>query len=491
MQRRIIVLTLLLWVVAFMFPIPFGSIVNAVELPPTSSPFYIQTSSSSRALGIGDWYTNPGGGNGYHYFSLHVPCGWDPNNPVHIDLFHPDLNNSAGSGVADEITTSGSTVYEVYAPGTPLNPPTQPAPSASGSLLSQTYNPNTVGPQWVRLYTIAAPVTCGAYILRVETGGNADNSWRLRFGSDNDNNPNNLPPPNYNDPDGLPGTGDELLIGLASTTYQHNAATTQCLTLHQYVAPGQPSVTFNNFDMDNNGRVRYYSPTDTYDPNGLTGGTAGTLSSNAIWNGGTATTRVGDTIASPETGWWRIVTCINGNNQFIQEGQAGTLLFIDPPPQPDLTIAKDDGVTITAPGQVLTYTITVANQANLTRTPPGAAFNVIITDTLPASTTFLGCSMGVLPGSCSHSSGVVTFTIPGPLAAGASDSVTVAVQVNNGATGSLTNTAILDYQDQLGNPYPQRQASDTNTIPPQPAMALSKSDGATVAAPGQALTYTL
>ncbi|OAN46067.1 hypothetical protein A6A03_02070 [Chloroflexus islandicus] len=499
MQRRITIVLLLIWAVALALPMLAYRIASAVELPPAGSPFYIQTSSSTRTLSIGDWYTNPAGGNGYHYFTLHVPCNWNPNIPVHIDLFHPDLNSTAGGGVTDEfggtINASYTTTFEVYAVGTPLNPPTQPAPGAAGSLIQQTYNPNTIGPQWTRLYTIAAPVTCGAYILRTQTGGNADNSWRVRFGTDDDNNPATPPPANYDNPDGIEGTGDELLIGLASTSYQHDSTTVQCLTLYQYITPGQASVTFNNFDMDGQTRIRYYAPSAAYDPNALTGGIVGTLSANAVWNNGTAMVRGGDTITNPEPGWWRIVTCINRNNQFIQEGQASLLSFIELPPEPDMTIAKNDGVSVTAPGQTLTYQIQFSNQSNLTRVPPnarpGAAFNVVITDAIPAQTSFVGCSMNGLNGSCSESGGVVTFTLTDPVIAGASGTVLVTVQVNAGAAGSITNTATLNYRDQLGNQYPPVSASDTNTIPPQPLLQLSKSDGSTVTAPGQTLTYTL
>jgi uncharacterized repeat protein (TIGR01451 family) len=493
MQRRITFTLLLIWTVVLALPLLTNQIANAVELPPSGSVMYLQTSSPTRSLGIGDWYTNSstGAGNGYHYITLHVPCGWNPNNPVHIDLFHPDLNSTSGGGVSDEFGTIGTTTFEIYAPGTLLNPPTQPAPGASGSLWQQTYNPNSIGPQWTRLYTIPALVACGTYILRAQTGGTADNSWRLRFGMDNDSDPNTSPPPNYDNPDGIEGTGDELLIGLAATSYQHNAGSVQCLTLHQYIAPGQSSVTFHNFDMDGNVRVRYYAPSATYDPNGLSGGITGTLSGNAVWNGGTSTTRGGDTIANPETGWWRIVTCVNSNNQFIQEGQANVLSFIEPPPVPDMILSKDDGVTVTAPGQTLTYQIQFANQSNVTQQRPGAAFNVVITDTLPAQTTFVGCSMNGFDGSCSESGGVVTFTLTDPVVAGANGTVAVTVQVNAAASGSITNTATLNYQDQLGNQYPPVSASDTDTIPPQPQMVLSKSDGVTVTAPGQTLTYTL
>ncbi|WP_031461436.1 DUF11 domain-containing protein, partial [Chloroflexus sp. MS-G] len=462
-HRAIIALLAILTLVVTM--IGRGSTVEAVVVPSTGTPFYIQTSSPSRALGIGDWYTNSsaGAGNGYHYFTLHVPCGWPSGIPIHIDLFHPDLNGTPGGGVSDEITTTGTTVFEVYGPGTSLNPPTQPAPGATGSLTQVTYNPNTVGPQWTRLYTILAPVTCGTYILRAQTNGTADNSWRLRFGSDDDANPDTPPPTNYDDPDGLPGTGDELSIGLSATTFQHDATSVSCLTLYEYVAPGQNSVTFHNFDMDNATRVRYYSPNDVYDPNGLTGGTAGTLSLNAVWNNSTTATRVGDTISNPTPGWWRIVSCINNNNQFIQEGQTSALSYMSPPPAPNLTLSKTDGVTVAAPGDVITYTLTFTNTGNPI-TSPGAAYNVVLTDTLPPQVSFLNCTAP--NGTCTHSSGTVVYTRTNQLNYNATDTITITVQVDPSLTSSVTftNTAVLDYQDGYGNQYPQVQASDSVTI---------------------------
>ena len=473
-----------------------GSTVEAVVVPP-GAPFYIQTSSPSRSLVVGDWYTHPtsgGGGGGYHYFALHVPCGWPSGTPIYIDLFHPDLNTTPGGGVSDEIFSLGTTVFEVYGPGTPVNIPTQPAPGYSGppggTLFTQTYTQNTIGPNWTRLYTITSPL-CGAYILRAQTNGNADNSWRLRFGSDDDNDPNTTPPANYDNPDGLPGTGDELAIGLAATTFQHDQTSPTniaCLTLYEYVAPGQSSVTFHNFDMDNATRVRYYSPSDTYDPNGLTGGTLGTLSGNAVWNNGT-TSRGGDTILSPEPGWWRIVSCINNDNQFIQEGQTGALSYMSPPPAPNLTLSKTDGVTVAAPGDVITYTLTFTNTGNPI-TSPGAAYNVVLTDTLPLNVNFLNCTAP--NGTCNHSSGTVVYTRTNQLNYNATDTITITVQIHPSLTSTvtLTNTAVVGYQDGFGNQYPQVQASDSVTVN-QPNITLSKTDGVNIAAPGQTLTYTL
>ena len=497
MQRRTTMMTLLIWVTALLLPVWSKDTTQAVELPPAGSVFYLQTSSPNRALGIGDWYTNSTAGDGYHYITLHVPCGWPSGTPIYVDLFHPDLNNTSGAGVADEITTAGSTVFEIYQPGTSLNPatnPTAPGPGAPGSLQQTIYTSGSVGPQWNRFYTIDVGNTgCGTYILRAQTNGNADNSWRLRFGADNDNNPATDPLPNYDNPDGQPGTGDELSIGMAYTTYQHSGAGAQCLTLFEYVAPGQPTVTFHNFDMDGNVRVRYYAPSATFDASGLTGGSAGTVSGATRWNGSTNATRAGDVVNNPEPGWWRIVSCVNNNNQFIQEGQSSVPVYLEPPPAPGLTLSKTDGVDFAAPGEVLTYTLTFTNTGNGI-TAPGPAYNVVLIDTLPADVIFQGC---VAPnGTCTHSGdpfgGTVTYTRTDPLNHNASDTITITVQINPSLTSSvtLTNTAVLDYRDGFGNQYPQLQATDT-TVVNQPLLQLSKTDGSTVTAPGQALTYTL
>ncbi len=83
-------------------------------------------------------------------------------------------------------------------------------------------------------------------------GGTGDdqNGWRIRVGTDNDGTPTNAPPANYDNPDGVAGTNDEILLGTVQSQYQHDAAGLQCQTFYEYTNPGQASVTFNNFDMD-------------------------------------------------------------------------------------------------------------------------------------------------------------------------------------------------------------------------------------------------
>ena len=81
-------------------------------------------------------------------------------------------------------------------------------------------------------------------------------------GNDNDADPNNATPANYDNPDGVAGTNDELVIGMAQVSFQQNSGAVACQTFYEYTTPGQASVTFNNFDMDGNTRLRYYAPGD-------------------------------------------------------------------------------------------------------------------------------------------------------------------------------------------------------------------------------------
>lgn len=443
------------------------------------------------------------------YFSLHVPCRWPAMLPFHIDLFSPEINTSGPWPRIDEIESLplDATVFELYAPGTALRLPKEPAPGAPGSLLQRTFLPERTQPErWVRLHTLSAPVTCGSYLLRAETRGDDQNGWRLRLGADDDTDPGNAPPPNSDNPDGRPGTGDEAIVGLTQTTYQHNdQGAVHCLTLHQFVRPGLPIASFHNFDLDDNERVRYYPPGAAFDPAGAAtpGSFPGTVSSNRVWNGGTQTERgSGDPIADPEPGWWRIVTCVRSDNQFNQEGQTGVPIYREPVPEPDLVVTKDDGRTLVAPGEVLTYTIAFENRSLTTRPVPGAAFDVTLRDTLPANTSLRGCRLITpgLAGGCRLDGNSVLFTLDEPVVAGASGQVEVSVGVNPDASGSVANRVALDYADTLGNPYPTAYAEDIDQIPTAPLPALVAEKTARItgdrnqdgkAGPGDLIAYTI
>ncbi len=448
---------------------PAASSATAVDVPP-SGGFYIQTSGPNALVTIGDWYSSNvvGAGNGYHYVEITVPCGWPSGTALNFDLFSPEMNQVAGAlNLGDEPRGAyDNTQFELYGPGVAAGPGTaSPAPGTGIAGTQITFPPGApaVPEAWVRYWTLS-PVTCGTYLLRTAVSNDDDNGWRLRVGLDTDADPTNAPPANSDNPDGIPGTNDELIVGQTQISYQQDTGGVACLTLHEYVSPGLASVTMHNFDMDGNTRVRYYGPSDTYDPTGLTGGIVGTLSANGQWNLGTLA-RGGDVITNPEAGWWQVVTCLGSTNQFIQEAQAGVGAYFGQPPIPALAVDKSDGVTDATPGDTLTYTVTILNLAS--GPTAGAAHQVTLTDLLPANTTFVSCGF-VAPatGTCSQVAGTVTATLSGWMNAGTSAQVQVTVTVDSDATGTLTDQASATYKDVLGNPFPAVSATDVDTVLP-------------------------
>ncbi len=93
----------------------------------------------------------------------------------------------------------------------------------------------------------------------------------------------------------------------------------------------------------------------------------------------------------------------------------------------DLSLVKSDSTDPVATGQTLTYTLTVQNAG------PDTATGVTITDTLPASVSFVSASSG-----CTHASGSVTCNVAN-IASGAS--AQVQIQVTPNQVGTITNTA--------------------------------------------------
>ncbi len=450
----------------------------AYDVPLAGSPYFLQTSGPTAGITIGDWYTATagGGGSGDHYYGIVVPCTWPSGTPIQVDIFSPEMH-TAGS-VLDEIRgAANNTVFEIYAPGTVVAPFATPAPGAPGSLLQTTYVPVATADNYVRFYTIPAPVACGTYILRTETLVDDDNGWRLRIGSDNDANPNNAPPA---------GSDPGLAITQIYGTFQHSGANPSCISLYEYIAaPG--STTFHNFDLDGNTSVTYFPP------NGAP--VAGTLSNDSQWNSSGSSTRVGNVVpvAANQVGYWRIETCASPGNQFIQEGSTPLGAFFSLPL--GSTVTKTDGVTTAQHGGYLQYTITFTNNS----IPTGAvAANVVIRDTIPTNSTFDSASV-VAPftGTCSFALGVVTCTVNENVAAGASGSVIVNVLVNNPAAGTtVVNNATLDYTDTTTPTpfrYPQERASDTDQLPSLRLVKTSSNPGDTGDGPqvGDVITYTL
>lgn len=158
---------------------------------------------------------------------------------------------------------------------------------------------------------------------------------------------------------------------------------------------------------------------------------------------------------------------------------------------PDLQVSKDDGGVTVEPGDVISYTINYANVGNQNAT------GVVITEMVPTHSTFV-------PGSSStgwvctpnNNAGSICTQSFATLSAGDSGSLMFAVQVDNplAAGVSAINNGVSIGDDGSNGPDPTPgDNSDTDDTPVTavPDLTLTKTDGLTLANPGQTLTYTL
>lgn len=154
----------------------------------------------------------------------------------------------------------------------------------------------------------------------------------------------------------------------------------------------------------------------------------------------------------------------------------------------DLQLEKTDGGATAAPGDTITYTLTYRNVGN------GPAAGVVITETVPAHTTFAGpaswsCAVGAPAGT------TCTYNV-GALAAGAEGTVDFAVQVITplpaGVDETVNTASITDDGSDGPEPTPDDNlASDATPLVAAPDLAVSKDDGVDTVAAGSLLSYTL
>lgn len=180
---------------------------------------------------------------------------------------------------------------------------------------------------------------------------------------------------------------------------------------------------------------------------------------------------------------------VNGNDVNPADNQDGE----DTPVTavPDLQITKDDGVTVVSPGQTITYTLTVRNVGTQDAT------GVVVTDTIPANTTFVSASDGGAYNSLTRQVTWPSFD----LAAGASAVTrTVTIQIDDPfPDNAILNRAHVGDDGNNGNdPNPNdNDAEDTDSVVTLPNSDLNKTLVATnqtftslpTVAIGEILTY--
>ncbi|WP_322494861.1 Calx-beta domain-containing protein, partial [Chloroflexus sp.] len=427
---------------------PATATVTIIDTNPallTQNPTALQTAGPSYTAFGWNFY---GVNEGASLVRIDVPCGITGR--LAVELLSPSINPAANpfDVIRDAAET---TTYALYRMPDGWQASNGYPPTIGTLVTSANYAPNTGdATTWVNLAGIPDPTPCGVYILQASVPNNDTNGWAMRSGWAGSGAP-------ASDLDGLPGSGDEITQGILRQTLRHPPGTPVCTTFYQYVAPGLSSVTFHNFDLEGNltnrAWVRYYPPGSLYDPTGQTGGIAGTASADGQWNNGTATTRGGDVIASPQPGWWRIVTCTNhstAENYFIQEGQTGVPIYLTPPPAPALALnATPVPTTVTAGGSA-TLTIAYTNQAS--GPAAGAARNLQLTITLSNGIGFSAGACAALPGPCSISGPVMTIDA-GLVAAGAGNTLSIPLSAGAIPVGAAPITVQATATDQIGNPY--------------------------------------
>lgn len=144
-------------------------------------------------------------------------------------------------------------------------------------------------------------------------------------------------------------------------------------------------------------------------------------------------------------------------------------------PQADLSVTKDDGVTVVSPDSTITYTITVSNAG------PSDALGATVSDSKPSQIDTWDWVCTAQTGGASGCDGVIgsttDFTDTVNLPAGASITYTVTAHIAAGAgSGNLTNTVTVTPPSGVTDPDPgDNTDDDTDTIITTPTGDLTKS----------------
>ncbi|QIK63723.1 DUF11 domain-containing protein [Leucobacter viscericola] len=157
---------------------------------------------------------------------------------------------------------------------------------------------------------------------------------------------------------------------------------------------------------------------------------------------------------------------------------------VDVDETPAISIVKTDSKETVAPGEALTYTLTVTNAGTV------AAENVTVTDQLPAELEFVSAGQG---GTYDPATGNVSWTIPS-LDAGASTTVEVTANVaaTVGAGVDIANVATVDVpQGCIDDPDTDQDECGSTDVDHTPAISIAKDDHESIVRPGEQLTYDL
>jgi len=186
---------------------------------------------------------------------------------------------------------------------------------------------------------------------------------------------------------------------------------------------------------------------------------------------------------------WQVAsaTCDDNSpltNIQISAGETVTCTVLNQATLIDLTLAKSDDDLVAEPGDTIVYRLTYRNTGNQ------AAAAVVITEQVPANTTFVGpvelwsCAAGAPAGT------LCTSTI-GDLSGGSqAGALQFKVKVNSTLPAAITQIVNTAYIGHSGNAR-AAEASETTPLQAKLGLTISKDDGGVSAHLGETLNYTL
>lgn len=209
------------------------------------------------------------------------------------------------------------------------------------------------------------------------------------------------------------------------------------------------------------------------DPNG-----APTCSLGTIAAGASAAVTLATTVGSATTAALSNTATVTSATPEAQPGDESATESTTVITEADLSIGKTDDIDPVLAGNNLTYTITVNNAG------PSDATGVVVTDTLPAGVALVSTT------GCTEDPGAAPTCTLGSIAAGASTSYSVTVNVDPGQSGTLSNQATV--ASAVDDPDGANNATTENTsIDSEADLAVTKIDDIDPIVAGELLTYTI
>lgn len=219
------------------------------------------------------------------------------------------------------------------------------------------------------------------------------------------------------------------------------------------------------------------APTGWSCPNGSPSGTVCTVNVGVVaGSGGTGTARFAVTVnSSLPAGTTQIANTatIGDDGTNGADANPGNNSSSDTTPiigtAPDLRVIKSDGGVSAMPGGVVAYTLTYTNTGNVTAT------GVVITETVPANTTFTGSGWACTPNNNAGSTCTLNVgTVAGNGGTGAASFVVTIANALPAGTTQITNMVTISDDGANG---PDGNPGDNNAIDSTPIIQCGRIQG--------------